>query len=74
MTDNKLVINKSVNGLDDHRERFILDGFNYLKASDQEIWWDTFSIDDSLCVIQNFEETVVSRVSSNPDPPTMTLV
>lgn len=61
MADNKFGITKSVNGSDDRSEHLNLDGFNYLKAPEQVIWWDTFSIDDSLCVVQKFEEPVKQR-------------
>jgi hypothetical protein len=56
MTDNKLGITKSITGLDNQPTLLHLEGFNSYKYSEQQIWWDTFSVDDSLCVIQKFED------------------
>jgi hypothetical protein len=56
MTDNKFGITKSITGLDNHSTFIQLEGFNTHKCSEQLIWWDTFSIDQSLCVEHRFED------------------
>ena len=61
MADNKLGITKSGKGIDDQLELLHLEGFNNLKSSEQQIWWDTFSIDKSLCVEQRFEDPAKQR-------------
>jgi len=56
MTDNKLGITKSITGLDNQPTFLHLEGFNSYKYSEQQIWWDTFSVDESLCVEHRIED------------------
>ena len=61
MTNYKSGISQSVNGSDGQLNFLNLDCLNYLNSYKQQIWWDTFPIDKSLCVEQKFGDSEKQR-------------
>ena len=63
--DNELDINVSINELESQTNRF--QSFDNRPSSDQQIWWDTFSIDVSQINDRGSEVSEKRKVSVYPE-------